>query len=80
MESAKSLLPSKHFVVLSVYGNKMLAVVHLVTHRVRLVTAPVRRSASRAGLADTLCQGRVLMFVLMGTLLTRSAVSASNVL
>ena len=28
-----------------IYGNKMLAVVHLVTRHVRLVMAPVRRSA-----------------------------------
>ena len=78
--SAKSLPPFKYFVVHSVYGNKTLAAVHLVTHHVRRVMAPVRRSASPAGLADMLYQERVLISVLMGTSLTRSAVSASSVL
>jgi hypothetical protein len=54
----------------------MIAAVHHVTHHVRPAMGPVRLSASRAGQVDMLCQERVPMFVLMDTMLTRSAVSA----
>jgi hypothetical protein len=41
---------------------------------------PVRRSASHADQADMLYQEHVPMFVLMDTMLTRSAVNALSVL
>jgi hypothetical protein len=64
-----------------VYVRKqILAVVRHVTHHVRLAMDPVKHSASHVGQAAMLCQEHVQMFVLMDITLTRSAVSASNVL